>query len=619
MLNSKWKMFLCEKNIKSKKDDTKTDKDTKQNASSLNADEKEKEQNVDSSNSEADTQKKDQNNTPKRSRGISKYELDVAFLLCNGINPSVLDLPLYYPEINKMVQISKIPKENKFFETEDLRKYVAENDLDNLPTYPTTDKIEVKDYTKEMLDPDEYTNNVTFVKKYGDTHSLTVNEYIEKIYNYSENQEALDNSKNSVDLEDKYTIMQNLVAYKDQLHAEKMRKQQDALKAIEDIPNIDLQMVGKRTFDNKKISTLLVDRKLKGWTDEDLEILNNSLVDYLNWEDNSKSKFLLAIPEIIRSKDMPNTKDILKSFNTAKTDWYKKELTGKELDKAIKKWWKETISNSNKTESVGLTEFAPKPKLDGIKEPGAVADMLVKLGINPKYLIVPFTIKGTYDKNNIQITPDKQYRIVGFNDGEKIRELPALQDKLLNLRTAFLNTEDSNEQRSIMQQYQDTNKKLDMLNKTATVIVKEYDRGQVVGMPMEMNLAEIYKYIKATDALNVKEHDLANPNENLNQHKFHYVNLAPEVIQKMVDEVHSRYENEIPYGYTVPPLLTSKTYTRYLDAPIMSIVLNLYNDEENSNYRIRKFGKTYKGLVPYNPDSKMNNFPNKSLKTMVGK
>ena len=618
MLNSKWKMFLCEKNIKK---DTKADvnKDIKQNPSSLDTNEKEKEQDVDSSNSEVDTQKKNQNDTSKRSRGISKYELDVAFLLCNGINPSVLDLPLYYPEINKMVQISKIPKENKFFETEDLRKYVAENDLDNLPTYPTTDKIEVKDYTKEMLDPDEYTNNVTFVKKYGDTHSLTVNEYIEKIYNYSENQEALDNSKNSVDLEDKHTIMQNLVAYKDQLHAEKMRKQQDALKAIEDIPNIDLQIVGKRTFDNKKISTILVDRKLKGWTDEDLEILNNSLADYLNWEDNSKSKFLSAIPEIIRSKDMPNTKDILKSFNTAKTDWYKKELIGKELDKTIKKWWKETIPNSNKTESVKLTEFAPKPKLDGIKEPGAVADMLVKLGINPKYLIVPFTIKGTYDKNNIQITPDKQYRIVGFNDGEKIRELPALQDKLLNLRTAFLNAEDSNEQRSIMQQYQDTNKKLDMLNKTATATVKEYDKGQVVGMPMEMNLAEIYKYIKATDALNVKEHDLANPNENLNQHKFHYVDLAPEVIQKMVDEVHSRYENEIPYGYTVPPLLTSKTYTRYLDTPIMSITLNLYNDEENSNYRIRKFGKTYKGLVPYNPDSKMNNFPNKYLKTMVGK
>ena len=618
MLNSKWKMFLCEKNIKK---DTKADvnKDIKQNPSSLDTNEKEKEQDVDSSNSEVDTQKKNQNDTSKRSRGISKYELDVAFLLCNGINPSVLDLPLYYPEINKMVQISKIPKENKFFETEDLRKYVAENDLDNLPTYPTTDKIEVKDYTKEMLDPDEYTNNVTFVKKYGDTHSLTVNEYIEKIYNYSENQEALDNSKNSVDLEDKHTIMQNLVAYKDQLHAEKMRKQQDALKAIEDIPNIDLQIVGKRTFDNKKISTILVDRKLKGWTDEDLEILNNSLADYLNWEDNSKSKFLSAIPEIIRSKDMPNTKDILKSFNTAKTDWYKKELIGKELDKTIKKWWKETIPNSNKTESVKLTEFAPKPKLDGIKEPGAGADMLVKLGINPKYLIVPFTIKGTYDKNNIQITPDKQYRIVGFNDGEKIRELPALQDKLLNLRTAFLNAEDSNEQRSIMQQYQDTNKKLDMLNKTATATVKEYDKGQVVGMPMEMNLAEIYKYIKATDALNVKEHDLANPNENLNQHKFHYVDLAPEVIQKMVDEVHSRYENEIPYGYTVPPLLTSKTYTRYLDTPIMSITLNLYNDEENSNYRIRKFGKTYKGLVPYNPDSKMNNFPNKYLKTMVGK
>lgn len=612
MLNSsKWKMFLCEKNTENKRD-------IDQNTAPLDANEKK--QDVDSFDSKTGTQKKDQNNTiEKRTRGISKYELDVAFLLCNGINPSVLDLPLYYPEINKMVQISKIPKENKFFETENLRKHIAENDLEDLPTYPTSDKIEIKDYTKEMLNPDEYTNNVTFVKKYGDTHSLTVNEYIEKIYNYSENQEALDNSKNSVDLEDKHTIMQNLVAYKDQLHAEKMRKQQDALEAIKDIPNIDLQAIENRTFDNKKISTILVNRKLKGWTDDDLEILNNSLLSYLNWEDNCGSKFLSAIPEIIRSKDIPNANDILKLFNTAKVDWYRKELTDKELDKAIKKWWKDTISNSNKTESVELTEFAPKPKLDRIKEPGAVADMLVKLGIDPKYLIVPFTIKGTYDKNNIQITPDRQYRIVGFNDGEKVKELPVLHDKLLNLRTAFLNAEDSNEQRNIMQHYQDVNKKLNTLNKTVTAVVKEYDKGQVVGMPMEMNLAEIYKYIKATDALNVKEHDLANPNENLNQHKFHYVNLSPEVIQKMVDEVHSRYKNEIPYGYTIPPLLTSSTYMKYLDTPAMSIVLNLYNDEENSNYRIRKFGKTYKGLVPYNPNSKMNNFPNKSLKTMVGK
>ena len=177
MLNSsKWKMFLCEKNTENKRD-------IDQNTASLDVNEKK--QDVDSFDSKTGTQKKDQNNTiEKRTRGISKYELDVAFLLCNGINPSVLDLPLYYPEIDKMVQISKIPKENKFFETENLRKHIAENDLEDLPTYPTSDKIEIKDYTKEMLNPDEYTNNVTFVKKYGDTHSLTVNEYIEKMIDF---------------------------------------------------------------------------------------------------------------------------------------------------------------------------------------------------------------------------------------------------------------------------------------------------------------------------------------------------------------------------------------------------------------------------------------------------
>ena len=288
------------------------------------------------------------------------------------------------------------------------------------------------------------------------------------------------------------------------------------------------------------------------------------------------------------------------------------------------------------------------PKPTRITDPGDVAEILFKLGIDTRFLRVPFTKLGRKN-NDDTIEDDVEYRIQGFKNQDDINEILTLQqeleykpdltqelaDKKEELDTIKNTTKDAEQYITVANEYNDIVKQINSFKakeeqlkrklETTVVFLKEYRDGKGIGNPIEMNLDEVYKYINKdinfNKELNVPEHDLNNPNENLNQHKFYKVILTPDIISQIVDQAVKKYKDEVPAGYSIPHGLTGETWKNYEGTKALLDTLNMANSNNNKNYKIEKGivdGKTvYRGIIPYNPKARMNSFPRASITNMV--
>ena len=571
-----------------------------------------------------DNKKKDIN---KKSNITRNAEI----LLQYGLSPTLINdaVPLFDEENDTMIQVVGIDKENSI--NKDISKDLN-SDYKPLDVNEKDDKLIIMPYSKVMYPHDEYTYNVTFSKQKQPSYKLSIADFKEKIYNKEYNQKAIKNAEKGIDFSDAETVM-NALRQKDLAANQKNYDNTETI--IKDLdPTIYKDVKSNHMT---KVLNTLKRKKQDGWTDDDLKFLMKEYEPFLTWLDENEDLFN-AMEEICG-----DNKTALKAFDKQKEKWFKDNLTLGKLEKEVAKWYR-----TNKSSFFEAKFTNPMPKPTRITDPGDVAEILFKLGIDTRFLRVPFTKLGRKN-NDDTIEDDVEYRIQGFKNQDDINEILTLQqeleykpdltqelaDKKEELDTIKNTTKDAEQYITVANEYNDIVKQINSFKakeeqlkrklETTVVFLKEYRDGKGIGNPIEMNLDEVYKYINKdinfNKELNVPEHDLNNPNENLNQHKFYKVILTPDIISQIVDQAVKKYKDEVPAGYSIPHGLTGETWKNYEGTKALLDTLNMANSNNNKNYKIEKGivdGKTvYRGIIPYNPKARMNSFPRASITNMV--
>ncbi len=583
---------------------------------------------------------------------LKSMDLDILFMKANGFCPILLDgVPLYCEDKNTLVKIASIDKNNKFFEQID--KSLKNKLPDEFKTYDD-DIIYLTPYKIEDfgINPENKYQVHTFVKSQDDKISMTVREFKNSIYENPRNAETIDRieqketGEGAGSLED---IVNKAIENSLKNQQDKKAKDLETAKSIKYYNSNLTQIINDQRFGDS-ILKVLVTKKQAGWLDNDLEVLANSMLDFKKWEVSQENQVPMSTLDTFYKNLTDESKKQFKTdIKQKKIEWYKAGLKADDLLKEVKSL---ILSGNYKTaetkeESIlqedkyGYTQDKPIAQ----KYPGDVANTLLDLGIDSKWLRVPFTIPGIKDGDET-IKRDEQYTIAGFPDIEKIERILKLQSfkQTSDTLTEILQNPEENSNsdvQDLVKKYNEEKKQLaQVLSKyhndismaikkeeeSALVDIKEYYKGYRIGSrPQSINLSDLYTYLDSPINQDVDvteigiEQQLVNPNENWNQAMFKKVRIPDTVIQQMVDVVHKEYEDEIPKGYTIPYNLTGKTFKNYIGTPALKIALNLYNSAEFQNYAItQRYSNTeqktiYYGVVPNDPKSKMNSFPHNSV------
>lgn len=578
-------------------------------------------------------------NKKKNINNLSGITRNVYILQQYGLSPTLINdaVRLYDEQNDQMIQVVGISRDN---ETNKQIPTKSQDKFNDIKVDLNKEKIIIRPYSKVMYAPDEYTNNVTFATVHSPTYEMTVADFIDQIYDLPCNQKAIKNAEKGVYLDDKEIVLQKL----QQRDMDTNQKRYDTIADF--VKNIDPNLYKDIKDEDQqfKLLDILKSKKLAGFTEDDLKYIVDIYSKYLEWQE-SISQEIKAVKnaDTVLGKVYKNNKEAKKELDDnlkIQSDWFEQGLTGEKLKKQIAKWYKR-YKDTTSTVSEASKYISPVAKPLKVVDPGEVADILVDLGIDTRFLRVPF----------VNLDDKKRYRIRGFksiddihnvlnliknSEVNKISQLESeLADKKQQLDIIKTTTKDAKEFLRIANLYNQIQDRLNQalaakkqlaqqLEKTV-VLIKRYEDGKETGLPVEISLNDLMRYMNASVNVNaeldVPEHDLANPNENLNQNKFDLVDLDSEDIKNIIKQVRIKFKDKAYVDYYIPHNLNENTWEDYYDTPILLDVLNMANSKEFENYKIVKNkvkGKIiYRGVVPENPNAKMNAFPRKSITKMV--
>lgn len=484
----------------------------------------------------------------------TKMDKEVQFFIDHGIDPSTKysNIPLYNPETNGLV--------------------ILRGAVDTSP-YFTTGKISPKDQVIIQSITEDYVPrkelNVLskgnfYTKNYGEKVYISVNDFINTIYNNPRNEETKEYLRiNDLDSQDKINQ-----ANADYVQA---RKQQDDKKQhdFETWVNrygdwFDLEDMNTR--DKEATLHQLYKASQQGYAISDLNKLP------IIWKAHNKKTFDI-INQKIKNLNNKELQDQLKhEFTNKQREWFKAKLDTVDTLKSALDWWK----SINTTESV-LTElsFPQKQKTIGIKDKDAVKRTLLNLGIDDRFITVPIIKEPIYNKQKYKSAeedpladPVQKLTIVSFPDQDKLDD------------------------------------------KYGLVRVKD----SVSGESFNMNIGELKELINKEEnqntTLDTVDYRLHGGQEfsSLNQGMGKFIDLPEEVILEMLTTVN--HENE-DFEYVDLVEYYKHEKETGIPNPLLTKALQSYNQGENtSQFVIRKFntadGIKYKGFVPNveNPNSK---------------
>ena len=277
------------------------------------------------------------------------------FLVAHGISNKALMIPLYYPAERCNVVLQGPAKDSPWLKDGKISP---------------KDKVLVRKVSEEYTEPGEEPGQGNFYKKVKDKEviEITVNDFIEDIYNAPENRET-EEDMGFEDLDDEEkranaisNIKQNDDAKKDKAkkELEKFTTDLQHLGSAELLNGLDVPQddEGNILFDKIPEPTKVALDKLKTAFKLGID-MNDEYAHFLVWEAKNSTLIGIIKQKINEITDKEERKDLANTFKKQEKEWFKSNLSYKEIIKAANEWWK-SISGVNinkiKEESI-LVEF----------------------------------------------------------------------------------------------------------------------------------------------------------------------------------------------------------------------------------------------------------------------
>lgn len=508
---------------------------------------------------------------------IKENDSSVEFFVKHGINPSVCNLPLYDADSNGLIIVYGPDKKNS--------EYFL--DKDNKIVNDDTNEVIIANVIEKRHPNNNYSKEIT------DKRSITVSK-LKEILSDEKNQETLiDRGIFDIDLDSNDQRKKALDKYNAEMQA---RKDKDN-NQFEDWFNKNKEYFD---IDNKALGKRLYALHLKGFSNDEIE------KSYDFWVYNNKHVIDIIENNIKTNNNLTKEQkdNLLLDFHKETRNWYRDDMenmTYRNNDKSsistlikANNWWK-----NHKEIQKEATFFSNKPKT--ITDMHEIREILPELGIDPKFITVPITIKSRYNKQKYtsasedpNAKPEEMVTIKSFPDANEIYQIIDIK-KQLDKET------DQNKINELLL-------KGDKLLKDVKVKVKgKYDT-------YEMNLDTLKKYIELpinkNAELNTTDYRLKAKQQfnTLNPGVGRYVDIPEEVVIEMLKTVQEEYEDDYPYGFDLV-----KHYLQNKDSAkdnITTEALNKYNGDNKSSIR-RFYNKernvyNYRGLVSYDPDVKLH-------------
>ena len=491
------------------------------------------------------------------------------FLIDHGINPALIAprTALYDPSTKGLIKVIGPTKDSPYF-TQNSKDNPERKIFDN-------DSLKIIDVEETYIPKDDmnqpggnfYVQNTT-----GEPRVITVNEFMDTIYNHPKNEMLiLDLMKHNDDLEldtpeKKATIKQD---YNQKLDTKIAKAKAEFEKWVDDNEYL-LELDGATEKARKEALVKLYKKWKEGFAVKDLVNLP------YGWEAVHSIPLDIYKKKINSLKDKDEKENLKFAFQKQIKDWFKTNKETKEFDtdravlKAANQWWKEMTSK--KEEVLDEKSDAVKP---GTRDPHLIKDIyLPKLGIDPKFYTVPMTSPSAYNHEKYKSAKDDpnakrgfQFTIVGIPDVRKLSD------------------ED-------------------------TLWVKKYNSDE---RPFQMNIGEIKelaalpKNIDATlDTVKHRTFDLRNAHRTLNAGIGKFEVLPDEVIEEMLKTVNQEYPEDFPVDlvqYYRDSQGKDFKSEKEGQGDLVLRALRRYNSEDCQNYVIERFnnkGKVgYRGFIPH--------------------
>ena len=475
-----------------------------------------------------------------------RKDLTIEFMIDHGINPSVFTkhIPLFDPKTNGLVIVRGVDKECPYF---------TQNDKDdrNKKCF-AGDKLLIVPVTEKRNQEHNF-----YSKEYGDSIEISVDEFMDSIYNNEKNRETLDDlSYVYVDTPEE----QNAVKNKYFTNRENQELQKD--KEFKDWIENNSVYLGN-ILDDDNLSDAVKNELLKKAYNQNkkgisIDDIDKHLIHWWLYQIENK-KVIKLITDSIKSSDIEDDdkRKIIKAFNIELRRCCDNQMSQEDVLLHMINWYKE--NGSVKESSINEANGYPKPKTkDPITDMHEIKQILNDIGIDPKFITVPITIEAK---------------------GEGAFAKP--------------------EEHVIIKRIDDRN---NLDDKYGTVTIKNVDTNQL----QQINIGELKKHI-ANDINQDAELDTVDyrlkPGEQfktLNPGYGRYIEIPEDVIIQMLEVV----QNENPDLYPFDLVKYYKNETLNKPNRVVLDALQQYNTI-NKNKIIRKFPNKdmnkfiYKGFVPY--------------------
>jgi len=579
------------------------------------------------------------------------YTLNAIFLLAHGLNTVLLDgIPLWDEEHKKMVKFAGFDKkDSKFIKNNNIDLNLNADDMPDYKTYPEIDKINLKYYDLVRKDHTDYKATDTFFRK-ETSDTMTIQDFIDNIYNLPINQEAIKRAilghpltdramENKIarlkakgidiDQNDPYANKELITKLKTKELDRNVEKYMDDSEALEDMytsPELIEKLNEVKENHIDLITRTFIKKKQDGFTNEDLSFILKEWEKYLSWKDRYQPYF----NEVKKKLEAQNKEHKLAELEDMKKTWFRSNLNDKELFKEIRKWYQGDSLTTN--ESINEARgHSIQPQR--VSDPRKVTEIMARIGIPPKFHQIYILEPGIKDKETGKvIRPDRRFVIAGFEDLEKISAFVDYKEAENNIKSYLQQEDGDNETLMRMMNSYNQLKNEAPSAKTIVVYTKECnEQGVPTGRQYKMNLDTIYQLINlpenaerefdTNDNELLKTYDTIDPHRSKNPGSFIHETLPPEMLEYLINMAKERYVDEVPRGFSIPHGLTGKTYEKYWGTRALLNTLRLSNYpafRENGYKAQKKDGQIYYiGIAGDEKDSKMNRFPPKSITRMV--
>lgn len=488
------------------------------------------------------------------------------FLVAHGISNKALMIPLYYPAERCNVVLQGPAKDSPWLKDGKISP---------------KDKVLVRKVTEEYTEPGDEPGQGNFYKKVKDKEviEITVDDFIEDIYNAPENRET-EEDMGFEDLDDEIKrtdALSSMKQYDDDKKDKAKREFEKFTKDLQHLGSADLlnglnvpqDSKGDILFDKIPEPTKAALNKLK--TAYKLGIdMDDEYANFLVWEAKNNLVFEAIKEKIDKNRNKEERKELAHRFKKQKKEWFRSGLNPKEVIKAANGWWKSlTGSSIQKKEESTLVEFGG-------------------FNSNPKPISIPYT-DAKIDKY--------LYELFG-KDSVRFKTVPII-NKPYNPDDPDADPTEKLLIRGIV----------DINDLSDNGLIRVVDT--VSGETRKINIGDLREIINRPEnqgtRLDTDEY------RRTAGHQFNtlnpgyggkFVTLPEKVVMQMLETMQNDEEGDYRYDYTMIDLI--KKYKEELKDPskhrdIVLLALQDYNGYDYRQYQIRysPSENVYKGLMEY--------------------